>query len=116
MIDDNFSPSKTEKTQSSNNFGKKFQDNFSPNSSTNSSGGSHHWIHGININNSLQIKLNSTAMVDENFSPSKKRKTQSSNNLGNNFQVNFSPNSRTNYSGRTHHWIHGMNMNNYDFS
>ena len=107
-IDDNFSPSKTGKTQWSNNFENNFQAYFSPNFSTKSSGGSHHWMHGINVNNSLQRKLNSTAMVDDNFSPSKTEKTQSSNNFGNNFQVNFSPNSSTNYSGGSHHWIHGI--------
>ena len=42
MAADNFSPSKTGKTQSSKNFGNNFQANFSPNSSTNSSGGSYH--------------------------------------------------------------------------
>ena len=51
MVDDNFSPSKTGKTQLSNNFGNHFQANFSPNSSTNSSGWSHHWTHRMNMNN-----------------------------------------------------------------
>ena len=50
------------------------------------------------IQDCLQRKLNSTTMVDENFSPSKTRKTQSSNNFGNIFQTNFSPNSSTNSS------------------
>ena len=65
---------------------------------------------------SLQRKLNSTAMVDDNFSPSKTGKIQSLNNFENNFQANFSPNSRANSSGGSHHWKHGMNMNNCDFS
>ena len=68
------------------------------------------------IQYSLQKKLNSTVMVDDNFSPSKTGKTQSSNNFGNHFQANFSPNSSTNSSGWSHHWIHRMKMNNYDFS
>ena len=54
------------------------------------------------------------AMVDDNFSPSKTRKIQSSNIFGNNFQANFLPNSTT--SGGSHYWIHGINMSNYDFS
>ena len=96
-------------------FWNNFRANFLPNSSTNSSGGSSHWIHGMNMNNSLQRKLNSTAKVDDNFSPSKGI-IQSSNNFGNNFQTNFSPNSSTNSSGGSHRWIHGMNKNNYNFS
>ena len=55
-------------------------------------------------------------MVDYNFSPSKTRKTQSSNNFGNNFQANFLPYSSTNSSGGSHRLIHGINMKNYDFS
>ena len=65
---------------------------------------------------SFQRKLNSTAMVDDNFLLSKTGKTQSLANFGNNFQANFSPNSSTNSSGGSHHWIHGMNINNYNFS
>ena len=85
MLDDNSSPSKTGKTQSSNIFENNFQANFLPNSSTNFSVGSHHCIHGMSMNNFLQSKLNSTTMVDDNFSPSMTGKTQSSNNFGNNF-------------------------------
>ena len=55
------------------------------------------------MQDSLIINLNSTAMVDNKFSPSKTRKTQSSNNFGNNFQANFSPNFSTNSSGESHH-------------
>ena len=50
MVDDTFSPSKTGKTQSSNNFGNNFEANFSPNFTTNSSGGGHNWIHAMNMN------------------------------------------------------------------
>ena len=42
MAAENFSQSKTGKTQSSKNFGNNFQANFSPNSGKNSSGGSYH--------------------------------------------------------------------------
>ena len=55
-------------------------------------------------------------MVDDNFSMSKTGKTQSWNNFGNNFPADFSPDSSTNSSSGSHHWIHGMNMNNYNFS
>ena len=65
---------------------------------------------------SLQRKVKSTTMVDDTFLPSKTGKTQSSNNFGNKFEVNFSPNFTTNFSGGDHNWIHGMNMNSYDFS
>ena len=41
------------------------------------------------MQNSLHRKLNSTAIVDDSFSPSKTRKTQSLNNFGNNFQANI---------------------------
>ena len=68
------------------------------------------------MQDALQRKLNSIAMVDDNVSPSKTGKTQSSNNFGNNFPANFSANSNTNPSGGSHHWIHGINMNNSDFS
>ena len=74
------------------------------------------------MQDSLQRKLNSTAMADDNFSPRRRPKdwktgkTQSSNNFENNFQANFSSNSSTNSSSGSSHWIHGMNMNNYDFS
>ena len=59
-VDDDFSLSKTRETNT-------FKAIFLPNSSTNSSGGRHHWIHGMNMKNSLQRKLNSTGMVDDNF-------------------------------------------------
>ena len=55
------------------------------------------------MKDSLQRNLNSTAMVDDNFSPSKTGKTQSSNNFGNNFHANFWPNSSLNSSGGSHH-------------
>ena len=64
------------------------------------------------MQDSLPRKLNSTAMADYKFSPSKTGKTQSSNNFGNNSQANFLPNSSTNSSGRSNHWIQGMNMKN----
>ena len=41
------------------------------------------------MQNSLHRKLNSTAIVDDSFSPSKTKKTQSLNNFGNNFQANI---------------------------
>ena len=45
------------------------------------------------MQDSLQRQLNSTAIVDNIFSPSKTGKTQSSNHFGNNFQANFPPDS-----------------------
>ena len=55
------------------------------------------------MQDSLQRKLNSIAMVDDNVSPSKTEKTQSSNNFGKNFQANFSPNFSINSLGGSHH-------------
>ena len=72
--------------------------------------------HMAAMQDSLKRKLNNTTMVDDNFSPSKTRKTQSSSNFRNNFHTNFSPNSSTNSSGRSHHWTQGINTNNCDFS
>ena len=57
----------------------------------------------IPMQDSLQRKLNSTAMVDDTFSPSKTGKIQSSGNFGSNFEANFSANFSTNCSDGSHH-------------
>ena len=60
------------------------------------------------MQDSLERKFCSTAVVDDDFSPSMTGTTQSqsSNNFGNNFQANFSPDSSTNYSGGSRHWLY----------
>ena len=55
-------------------------------------------------------------MADDKGSSCKTGKAQFSSTFGNSFQANFLPKSSTNSPGGSHHLIHGMNMNNYDFS
>ena len=73
--------------------------------------------HMAAMQDSLQRKLNSLAMVDDNVSPSKTEKTQSSNNFGKNFQANFSPNFSINsLGGNHHHSVKSVQMRGYFWS
>ena len=69
------------------------------------------------MQDSLQRKLNSIAIVDDNVSPSKTEKTQSSNNFGKNFQANFSPNFSINsLGGSHHHFLKSVQVRGYFWS
>ena len=62
VVDHNFSPIKTRKTQSSNNLRNNLQ---AKNSNTNSSGGSHQYNHQYGINMSTSSKLNKFILYKE---------------------------------------------------
>lgn len=67
------------------------------------------------MQDSLERKLNSTAVVDDIVLLCKTGKTHSSNNFGQIVQTNISAVSSTNFSVRTHHWTDRINMYNCDF-